>query len=60
MVTEENLSEFGEEEYFITWLPATYGVCEELIKSALKRGDVRRWGALAKTPATKNHPAAQY
>jgi transposase len=60
MVTEENLKEFGEQEYFITRLPATYAVCEELIESAVKRGKWEKVGVLAKTPETKNRPAARY
>jgi transposase len=60
MVTEENLKEFREQEYFITRLPATYGVCEELIESAVKRGEWEKVGALAKIPETKNCPAARY
>ncbi len=59
MVTEANLKELGAMK-FITRLPGTYSVCNELIAEAV---DAEQWielGKLSEHPDTKHRPSAEY
>jgi transposase len=59
LVTEDNLTALGD-TLFITRLPATYSVCEQVIGAAVARNRWEEVGVLAQTPPTKHRPGTFY
>jgi len=60
LVTEQNLTQIGEQTRFITRLPATYKEHERVILSAIEADNWVEVGRIAQDPPTKNRPGACY
>ena len=60
MVTAKNLSTIGDNNLFISRLPATFKECSSAITAAIENDHWKVIGALSNTRPTKKRPAAQY
>ena len=60
MVTAKNLSTIGDDNLFISRLPATFKECSSAITAAIENDHWKVIGALSNTRPTKKRPAAQY
>jgi transposase len=60
LVTPKNLLELGENQPFITRLPATYAECGRAISEAIRSDRWEDVGQLARTKPTANRPATLY
>jgi transposase len=60
LVTEANLEQLGEDQPFITRLPATYAECSRVISETVAANQWVELGKLSRTKPTANRPATLY